>query len=96
VLLDPTRLGYTLTAVIFVQAQGGHLEQVEKEIAAECDVAAVYDVTGEYDTAVVAKFKSREDLNSFVKRLAALNYVKKTTTTVSLNIVKEDFRVKLP
>jgi DNA-binding Lrp family transcriptional regulator len=82
--------------VIFVQTQGGQLENVENEIAAEYDVAAVYDLTGEFDTAVVAKFKSREDLNSFVKRLAALPYVKKTVTTVSLNIVKEDFRIQLP
>jgi DNA-binding Lrp family transcriptional regulator len=82
--------------VIFVQTQGGQLENVEKEVAAEYDVSAVYDLTGEFDTVVVAKFKSREDLNSFVKHLAALPYVKKTVTTVSLNIVKEDFRIQLP
>jgi DNA-binding Lrp family transcriptional regulator len=95
-LVDSTKLGYNLTAIIFVQAKGEHIEKVEKQIAADYNVVAVYDVTGEFDVIVVAKFRSREELNKFVKHLAALVHVKRTITTVSLNTVKEDFRVKLP
>ncbi len=95
VLVDSAKLGYSLTAVIFVQVEGGHLSAVEKEIAQKNNVMAVYDVTGEFDAAVVAKFKDREDLSSFIKHIAALVHVRRTITNVSLDTVKEDFRINL-
>ncbi|MCW4009374.1 MAG: Lrp/AsnC family transcriptional regulator [Candidatus Bathyarchaeota archaeon] len=96
VLLEPLKLGYPLTAVVFVQAEGGHFASAEQEIAETDGVVAVYDVTGEFDAAVIAKFKDRNGLNAFIKHIAALPYVKRTITNVSLNTVKEDFRIKLP
>jgi len=93
--IDSTKLGYSLTAVIFVQVEGGHLPDVEHEIAKANCVAAVYDVTGEFDAIVVAKFKGRNELSTFIKQLAAESFVKRTVTSVSLNTVKEDFRFKL-
>ena len=95
VLLDSTKMGCSLTAVIFVQVEGEHLSEVELEIARQTNVMAVYDVTGEFDAAVIAKFKDREDLSSFIKHIAALVHVKRTTTNVSLETVKEDFRIVL-
>lgn len=95
VLVDSAKLGYTLTAVIFVQCEGENFSVVEKEIAQKNNVLAVYDVTGEFDAAVVAKFKDREDLNTFIKQLSAKANVKRTVTNVSLNTLKEDFRFKL-
>jgi DNA-binding Lrp family transcriptional regulator len=95
VLVDSTKMGFPLTAVIFVQAEGGHLPEVEKEIAQKSNVAAVYDITGEFDAVVVAKFRGREDLNVFIKQLASMVQIKRTITSVSLNTVKEDFRIPL-
>ena len=95
VLVDSTKMGFPLTAVILVQAEGGHLPTVEKEIAQQSNVVAVYDITGEFDAVVLAKFRGREDLNAFIKQLAAMVYVKRTITSVSLNTVKEDFRIQL-
>ena len=96
VTIDSVKLGYALTAVIFVQAEGGYLSVVEKEIAQASNVVVIYDVTGEFDAAAIAKFRDREDLNSFIKHLAAMPHVKRTITNVSLNTVKEDFRIKVP
>ena len=96
VLVDSAKLGCGLTAVIFVQVEGGYLTSVEKKIAEGGNVVAVYDVTGEFDAAVIAKFKDRSSLNTFIKDLAAMPHVKRTITNVSLNTVKEDFRVRLP
>jgi DNA-binding Lrp family transcriptional regulator len=93
VLIDSAKLGYELTAVIFVQADGEHLPNVTKEIAKAKNIVAVYNVTGEFDVAVIAKFKDREELSSFIKHLASTSYVKRTITNVSLNTVKEDFKV---
>lgn len=95
VLIDSTKMGFPLTAVIFVQGEGGHLPEVEKEIAHKSNVVAVYDITGEFDAVVVAKFRDREDLNVFIKQLASMAHIKRTITSVSLNTVKEDFRIPL-
>ena len=92
-LLDYAKLGYGITALIFVQAEGGHLMAVEKEIGEDANVVAVYDVTGEFDAVVIAKFKDRNALNIFIKHLAAMTHVKRTITNISLNAVKEDFRL---
>ncbi len=94
--LNLAKLGYTLSAVIFVQAEGKHLAAAEKEIAQAENVLAVYDVTGEFDTVVIAKFKDREGLNAYIKQLASSPHIKRTATSVSLNVVKEDFEVDLP
>jgi DNA-binding Lrp family transcriptional regulator len=88
-ILDPVKLGYEFTAIILVQASGKHLAEVETEIAKARSVVAVYDITGDYDAAVVAKFKDRASLNDFVKTLLATSNIKRTVTNVVLNVIKE-------
>lgn len=94
-LLDPGKLGYDITALMLVKARGGHLLEVEKQLAESGDTAIVYDITGEHDIAVVVRFKSRGELNSFVKRVLAMEHVERTETSLVLNIVKEDLKVIL-
>jgi len=67
--------------------------EVENEIAKLPNTCLVYDVTGDYDAIVVAKFRNRKELNNFVKTILSLNYVERTNTHVVLNSVKEDFRL---
>ncbi|MFQ6130064.1 MAG: Lrp/AsnC family transcriptional regulator, partial [Candidatus Hadarchaeaceae archaeon] len=73
--LGPTKLGMDLTVVIGLRVKGGHLVEFEREISALREVRCVYDVTGEYDAIVVARFKNREDLNDFIKRVIANEFV---------------------
>jgi len=94
IIVDPDKVGYGLTALILVQAEGKHLTEVESEIAKIDNVTSVYDITGEFDIAVIARFKDRDGLNKFIKSLVSLPYVKRTVTNVVLNVVKEDSRVK--
>lgn len=95
VLVDPVKVGYSLTAVILIQAEGKHLLDVENEVAKMSSVISVYDITGDFDIAVIAKFKDRTSLNAFIKGLLGMPYVKRTVTNVALNVVKEDFRVSV-
>jgi DNA-binding Lrp family transcriptional regulator len=95
VLLDPTKLGYGLTALILIQADGRYLPEVEKELAKLDEVISIYDITGDYDVAVVARFMSRATLNNFIKSTLKMPHVSKTVTNVVLNVVKEDFKVKV-
>jgi len=93
VLLNHEKLGYELTVVMEVTVSKGRLVEMENEIAKTPNVCCVYDVTGLTDAFIIAKFKSREDLGRFTKRLLALPYIERTNTHVVLTTVKEDFRL---
>jgi DNA-binding Lrp family transcriptional regulator len=95
ILLDSAKLGYGLTALILIDAEGRYLPEVEKELAKLNEVMCIYDITGDYDIGVVARFKNRSTLNNFIKSTLKMPHVNKTVTNVVLNVVKEDFRVKV-
>jgi DNA-binding Lrp family transcriptional regulator len=92
-LLDHEKLGYELTVVSEITVSKGRLLEVENEIARLPNVCCVYDVTGLIDAIIVAKFKNREELGKFTKRLLAIPYVERTNTHVVLTTIKEDFRI---
>ncbi len=92
-LLDHEKLGYELTVISEITVSKGRLLEVENEIARLPNVCCVYDVTGLIDAVIIAKFKNREELSKFTKRLLALPYVERTNTHVVLTTIKEDFRI---
>ena len=92
-LLDHEKLGYELTVVTEITVTKGRLLEVENEIARLPNVCSVYDVTGLIDAVVIAKFKNREEISKFAKRLLAIPYVERTNTHVVLTTIKEDFRI---
>jgi DNA-binding Lrp family transcriptional regulator len=93
VIMNHERLGYELTVVMEVTVSKGRLVEMENEIAKIPNVCSVYDVTGLTDAFIIAKFKTREELGRFTKRLLALPYIERTNTHVVLTTVKEDFRL---
>jgi DNA-binding Lrp family transcriptional regulator len=93
VILNHEKLGYELTVVTEITVAKGKLVETEGEIAKIPNVCSVYDVTGLTDAVIVAKFKSREDLGAFTKRLLNLPFVERTNTHVVLTTVKENFRL---
>jgi len=93
VIMNHEKLGYELTVVMEVTVSKGRLVEMENEIAKISNVCSVYDVTGLTDAFIIAKFKSREELGRFTKRLLALPYIERTNTHVVLTTVKEDFRL---
>ena len=93
IIPDHEKLGYELTVVTEITVSKGRLLEMENEIARLPNVCSVYDVTGLTDAFVIAKFKNREDLSKFTKRLLSLPYVERTNTHVVLTTIKEDFRL---
>ncbi|MHA1990194.1 MAG: Lrp/AsnC family transcriptional regulator [Candidatus Hodarchaeales archaeon] len=77
--------------VIEVQVSKGELISTEQEIAKLPDCLAVYDSTGTTDIIVIARFKRREDLSNFTKKLLSMEFVERTISHVVLSTVKEDF-----
>ena len=93
VMLDFERLGFELTVVTEMTVNRGKLLETQEKIAKLPYVCAVYDVTGEIDSIVVAKFRNRRELSGFPKDLLSMPFVERTNTHVVLNTVKEDFRM---
>jgi DNA-binding Lrp family transcriptional regulator len=91
--LDSEKLGYGITVVTEILVSKGKLLEMEREIAKLPGVCAVYDVTGEIDGIVVAKFRDREELSAFTKGLLAMPFVDRANTHVVLTTVREDFRL---
>lgn len=92
-IIDHEKLGYSLTAIIEIMAKNDKILGIEEEISKFDNVCGVYDITGSTDTLIIAKFKERNELSSFVKSLAVIPNVENTITHVVLNTAKEDFRL---
>lgn len=92
-LIDHEKLGYNLTAVIEIIAKKDKIENIEEKLSEFENVCGVYDITGNTDTILIAKFKERDELSKFVKRLSTIPNIENTITHVVLNTAKEDFRL---
>ena len=93
VRLDHELLGYDITALIEIKTKKGKMLEIENEIAKQDNVIAVYDITGDADIVVIVKFKNRNSLSSFVKKLLEIPNVENTVTHIVLNTIKEDDRL---
>jgi DNA-binding Lrp family transcriptional regulator len=94
-ILDPEKLGYDLLTIIGVRISEGRLLEVEQKLARDDRVLQVYDVTGEWDSLMIARFRSREELNVFVKDLLTQPNIERTNTLLVLNVVKDEKRLPL-
>ena len=93
--IDPEKVGFTLTAVMHVRISKGHIMEVQSSIAEHPRVFGVYDVTGEWDSMVLARFTNREEMDSFIKTALSQKNIERTNTSLVLNTVKEESRVIL-
>lgn len=91
-LLDEKKLGYDVLAVIGIRISKGKLLEVQRKIARDDKVVDVYDVTGEYDSVIIARLRNTRELDAFIKRLVAMENVERTYTQVVLNVVKQEKR----
>ena len=87
--IDYEKLGYQIVALIELTISKGEMIKVEEQIGNESNVFAVYDITGTYDAIILARFKTRQELNELVKRINGYEYIVRTNTHLVLNIVKE-------
>jgi DNA-binding Lrp family transcriptional regulator len=92
-VINKQKIGYDLTAVINIKLTHGKLIEVQEKISKNNHVSAVYDITGDWDSLIVAHFKDRRDLNSFIKKILSMDFVERSNTQLVLNIVKDEKRV---
>ena len=91
--IDPEKVGFNLTAIINLRIKKGTLIDVQGSIAKHSRVFGVYDVTGEWDSLILARFKNREEMDKFIKTTLSQKYIERTSTSLVLNTVKEKPRV---
>ncbi|MHB1908392.1 MAG: Lrp/AsnC family transcriptional regulator [Nitrososphaerales archaeon] len=87
--LDHSKLGLGLTALILLRVGGKHLREVESKLSQLNNVTIVYDVTGDSDVAIVAKFRGTPEMDAFIKEVLSMDYVERSVTSIVLNRVKE-------
>lgn len=92
-VVDPEYFGLELIAVIALRISQGKLLETQEFIAKDSRVVAVYDITGEWDSMIVGRYKDRQDLNDFIKNLLSQKNVYRSVTHIVLNVVKEEKRV---
>ena len=91
--LDHEKLGYDLTVVTEITVSNGMVEEVGREISGVRETCAIYNVTGDSDLMVIAKFKTRADLSNFTKRILKIENVERTNTHLAFITLKEDFNI---
>jgi len=91
--VNPEKVGFNLTAIINLRITKGKIMDVQSSIAKHPRVFAVYDITGEWDSLILARFKDRQEMDSFIKTTLSQNNIERTSTSLVLNNVKEELRV---
>ena len=93
--LNPEKVGYNLTAIINLRISKGKIMDLQDSISKHPQVFGVYDVTGEWDSLILARFKDRQEMDSFIKTTLSQKNVERSNTSLVLNTVKEEPRVIL-
>ena len=87
--IDYYKIGFDIKVIIQLRISKGKLFEVEKKISRHSAVFAVYDVTGDFDAIIIARFKTRQSLDKFLKEIQTYDFVERTHTSFILNTLKE-------
>ncbi len=95
VRLDAEKIGWTMTVLCGLRIEKGRLMEVQRRIADDPRVFGIYDVTGEFDSMVLARVRDRAHLDDLSKTVLSSEGIIRTVTHVVLNTVKQNW-VELP
>ena len=93
--LDAEKIGWTMTVLCGLRIEKGRLMEVQRRIADDPRVFGIYDVTGEFDSMVLARVRDRAHLDDLSKTILSSEGIIRTVTHVVLNTVKQN-GVELP
>jgi len=92
--IDYEKVGFTIVAVIELTTSKGKMIEMEKKVAENPNVFAVYDITGTYDALILARFKDRSELSAMIKDIHKFPEIERTNTHLILNVIKEESSLK--
>jgi DNA-binding Lrp family transcriptional regulator len=93
--IDAEKVGWTMTVLCGLRIEKGQLMEVQRRIAEDSRVFGIYDVTGEFDSMVLARVRDRAHLDDLSKTVLSSEGIIRTVTHVVLNTVKQN-GVELP
>ena len=93
--IDAEKVGWTMTVLCGLRIEKGRLMEVQRRIADDSRVFGIYDVTGEFDSMVLARGRDRAHLDDLSKTDLSSEGITRTVTHVVLNTVKQN-GVRLP
>jgi len=93
--IDAEKVGWTMTVLCGLRIEKGRLMEVQRRIAEDSRVFGIYDVTGEFDSMVLARVRDRAHLDNLSKTVLSSEGIIRTVTHVVLNTVKQN-GVELP
>lgn len=95
VRVDPEAVGWSLSVIVGLRIEKGHLREVQQRVAEDPRVVGVYDVTGDWDGFVMARLRDRRDLDDLAKTTLSQQHILRTNTMVVLDTVHEAPTVRL-
>ncbi|MHA1131189.1 MAG: Lrp/AsnC family transcriptional regulator [Candidatus Helarchaeota archaeon] len=88
--IDTRKIGYEITAIILLQILGKAINEVEEILSKNPNVYVIYNTTGDWGSIIAVKFKHIHELNQFLKTLNKIEQIERTSTSVCLNVIKEN------
>lgn len=88
--IDYDELGYEFTAITELMVSTGKFSEMERKISVHPNVYAVYSVTGTFDMMILSKFRTRKELDKFLKTFHGMPSIERTETKIILATYKEE------
>ena len=88
--VDYMKMGYEFMGIVQIYVEGNILG-VQESIKELDQVISVMDVTGDCDSIAWIACRSREEFSNVVKNILLIKGVKKTNTSMVLNMIKDPF-----
>lgn len=86
--VDYMKLGFDFMGLIQIYVDRDVLD-IQEQIRAIPQVLAVFDVTGDCDSVAWVACRGREEFSDIVKSILTIDGVKKTNTSIILNMIKD-------
>ena len=78
-----------MCVIVGLRIEKGKMMDVQQRIASDPRVFSVYDVTGDFDSIVMARIRNRQELNDLTKEVFSIDGITRSFTHVVMNTVKE-------
>jgi len=96
-IIDPFKVGIQTVALIHLDVDLGHLEEVAEQLITLPNVRVVAYTTGFYDMLIEGVFQSQQDLLTFLKdQLPQIPGIRNSETSILLQLLKRTYDWALP
>ncbi|MEM2122880.1 MAG: winged helix-turn-helix transcriptional regulator [Candidatus Bathyarchaeia archaeon] len=87
--VDPNKIGYNTNVLILIKADGRALTRLEDELEKHANNVSVYDLAGEYDVALISKFRDEREFKKYFESLQSKEVVDRAIAYRILKGLKE-------